>query len=509
MKLITLCQAAGIACPLEHENLEIQAICTDSRRIVKGGLYVAICGLRSNGHDYIKDAIGAGAICILTEEGVEYSKALESGVAFISAKNTRRAAACLFDAWYGFPTKKLKIIGVTGTNGKTSVTHMLRHVLQTMLCKCGLIGTVGCESGGRFLDSRGSDALANMTTPDPEELYRILSEMVADGVEYVLMEVTSHALALGKLEPIRFAAAIFTNLTPEHLDFHGDMEHYADAKAELFGKSELSVIHANSPYAERMIKAATGRVITTGIGVAADYCATGEELLGEDGVRYRLSSNSFSLQIRCPIPGRFTVANSMQAAACALELGFGAGAVKDALSSLSGVKGRMEKVKLGLGADFSLFIDYAHTPDALENLLRTARGFCQAGQRLVLVFGCGGDRDRSKRALMGRIASTHADRVIITSDNSRGEDPDTIIKEILDGVENRKYTVIPERREAIRQAVLEAERGDVILLAGKGHEEYEIDRNGRHPFCEKKIALEAFEERSRKQKNTGDRETGL
>lgn len=495
MKLRFLCDAARIECPRELAELSVDAIETDSRRVRQNSLFVCIRGLHTDGHTYVGDACRAGASCVLIEEEADCE--IPEGIAVLRTRNTRRAVSCLFNAWYGFPTRQLRFIGVTGTNGKTSVTHMLRSILEASFCRCGLIGTVGCESVGRHLDARGHNALANMTTPDPDVLYRILAEMVNDGVEYVLMEVTSHALALEKLAPIRFDAAIFTNLTPEHLDFHGTMDAYAEAKAKLFSASDRSIVNLDSPYATQMLAYANGKKVTCSYRGRADYMVEDVEM-GEGGVSYRLCSARSKLRIRCPIPGEFSIVNSMQAAVCALELGFGAAKIKDALASLAGVRGRMERVKLGLQADFTVMIDYAHTPDALENLLRTANAMRRTGGRTVLLFGCGGDRDREKRPIMGKIASQNADFVILTSDNSRSEDPMRILEEILSGIEpNTDYTVIPDRAEAIRYAIRSARADDLILLAGKGHEEYEITGEGRRPFFEKEIVREAFEERSR------------
>ena len=508
MKLKALCDAAGIEFPCSAENFEISAIVTDSRDATKGCMMVCICGLHTDGHTYIKDAVAAGARCILTQRGAQYETV--EGILFLESHDTRSAAAFLYDAWYGFPTRKLKMIGVTGTNGKTSVTHMLRAILEASLCRCGLIGTVGCESAGRHLKNEMRNRLANMTTPDPEQLYGMLARMVEDGVEYVLMEVTSHALALGKLAPIEFEAAIFTNLTPEHLDFHGTMDAYADAKAALFSQSRLSVFNVDSPYADRMLAAARGKCVTCSIKKTATYIADAVESLDCEGVSYVLRSASTTVRLRCPIPGAFSIMNSLQAAACALELGFGARTVKDALASMAGVKGRMERVKLGVGADFTVLIDYAHTPDALENLLRTSEGIKTGTGRVTVLFGCGGDRDRSKRAVMGSIASRYADRVILTSDNSRSEEPAAIIEEILRGIDPKTpCLVIPDRAEAIRTAVVNAQRGDVILLAGKGHEEYEIDCNGRKYFSEKEIARLAYRARLQKKHDQRTEETEL
>ena len=509
MRLKELCLAAALSCPVGEEEREIETIVTDSRDLAKNCMFICIRGLHTDGHAYIGEAIRAGAACIITDS--QYGGEADAGrTLLLRATDTRCACAKLFDAWYGYPSRRLRFIGVTGTNGKTSVTHMLKSIFEAALCRCGLVGTVGCESAGRFLDSTPHHArLANMTTPDPEELYRILREMADDGVEYVLMEVTSHALALHKLEPIEFEAAIFTNLTPEHLDFHGSMEAYAKAKATLLAKSRLAILNADSPYVGQMRAACKGRAVTCSVKGNADYTAEGVSV-GEGGVSYRLSSGSSTLRLSCPIAGDFTVVNSMQAAICALELEVGAAAIKVGLSSLAGIRGRMERVRLGLDADFTVLIDYAHTPDALENLLRTVKRLRKPGQRTVLLFGCGGDRDKSKRKTMGAIASAYADVIVLTSDNSRSEDPQAIINDILTGIDPQTLCyVIPNRREAITYAVQTAKKGDLLLLAGKGHEEYEITKEGRKPFREKEIVREAFALRNRTDHNIDSTETGI
>ncbi len=505
MKLERLCNAAGLKCPADQIDTEIFGVAMDSRAVVKGGLFVCIRGLHTSGASYLAEAAERGAVCAVCEPGTVE----DSPIPILWTTNARAAAAYLFDAWYGFPTRRLKCIGVTGTNGKTSVTHMLKAILEADLHRCGLIGTVGCESSGRKLDAKGQNVLANMTTPDPPELYRILAEMADDGVEYVLMEVTSHALALQKTAPIDFEASIFTNLTPEHLDFHHDMSSYANAKARLFTRSRLSVIHSDSPYAGEMVAASKGRVITCGISQPSDWTAREIEEKGSGGVSYQLCTKDAQIKLSCPIPGSFTVINSMQAAICALQLGVPARAVQDALSSLGGIKGRMERVRLGLGADFTVLIDYAHTPDALENLLQAAKRLKTDSGVLTLLFGCGGDRDKSKRAMMGSVACRYADRVILTSDNSRSEDPEDILADILTGIDpQHPHTVIPDRRAAIEFAILNARSGDVILLAGKGHEQYEITREGRLPFCEAALVKRAFEMRRKQEKNTDSTEKG-
>ena len=500
MKLKLLCDAIGIACKEEYCDREIEDISTDSRKTKKNAMFVCLRGTQFDSHNYIQNAIDNGAVCVLMDK--DHPKITEQkGVVFLQCDDTRAALAHLWHAWYGFPCRDLKIIGVTGTNGKTSVAHMLRTILRTSWHTCGIIGTVGCESEKGVIETALDAGLSNLTTPDPRDLYRIFAQMRDEGVEYVVMEVSSHSLALQKLAPITFEAAIFTNLTPEHLDFHKTMGAYAAAKATLFQKTKLGIGNLDSPYCKQKLDGSACRCITcTAKDKNADYSADEIEIQAQNGVVYRLSSARTRLRISCPIAGEFTVMNSMQAAICALELGCSPAAIKTALATMGGVKGRMERVRLGLEADFSVLIDYAHTPDALEKLLLTARDLVQKGGRTVVLFGCGGDRDRSKRAVMGEIAARLADKVIITSDNSRGEDPMQIICQIVSGIPAQKaYTVIPDRASAIRYAIENAKAGDLILLAGKGHEEYEIVGGERRPFCEGRLVKEAFRERLRAQ----------
>ncbi len=508
MKLKLLCDAASIDCPEVYFDWEIEDISTDSRTTKPNAIFVCLRGTQFDSHNYIKDAIQNGAVCVLTDRDHLKTEAKE-GVAFLECDDPRAALAYLWNAWYGFPCRDLKMIGITGTNGKTSVAHMLCTILRTAWHSCGIIGTVGCETEKGSIPTALDAGLSNLTTPDPKDLYRIFAQMREEGVEYVVMEVSSHALALQKLAPVLFEAAVFTNLTPEHLDFHKTMEAYADAKASLFQKTKLAVCNADSPYCERILRDATCRsILCTAKEKNADYSVDEVEIQAQNGVAYRLCSARTRLRISCPIAGEFTVMNSMQAAICALELGCSPAAIKTALATMGGVKGRMERVRLGLEADFSVLIDYAHTPDALEKLLLTARDLVQKGGRTVVLFGCGGDRDHTKRAVMGEIAARLSDHVIITSDNSRGEDPMQIICQIVAGIPPQKaYTVIPDRASAIRYAIENAKAGDLILLAGKGHEEYEIVGEERRPFCEGRLVKEAFRARLRA-KNGEDENKG-
>ncbi len=504
MKLKILCKAADVECPKERGTVEISSIVTDSRKAVKGCLLICIRGIHTDGHEYIEQALQNGCVAVLVEEGSAVT--LPRDVTVLRAKSTRRAAAMLYNAWYGDPVSHLHLIGVTGTNGKTSITYLLRAILESAGYRCGLIGTVTCESVGRRINSCSDDPLANMTTPDPEVLYGLLAKMVHDGVEYVVMEVSSHALALEKVAPIVFDVGIFTNLTAEHLDFHRTMEAYALAKAELFAKSRISIINHDSPYASKIESSALGNVIRCSQKILTDACAS-DVRFSENGVKYDLHFRGETATIYSPIAGLFTVMNTMQAALAAKCLGVDLEIIKKTLSTVRGIKGRMEFVEIDT-KEFRVLIDYAHTPDALKRLLQSAQRIKKPLGRVVLVFGCGGDRDRSKRGEMGRIASLYADLVIVTSDNSRGEEPCDIIREICQGIcPQSEYRVIPDRREAIRCAIVQAKQDDLILLAGKGHEEYEIIRDKKLPFSEKEIVRTAFAERTQQRSDGNAQET--
>ena len=498
MLLSQLIRGLGLGGITPPADPEITAICPDSRRIESGNLYVAVEGLHTDGHKYVGDAIKKGAAAlVVSKNAIKENRIDKNGIdlPIIEVEDTRIAAARLYSILYGEPQKKLKMIGVTGTNGKTSVAGLIAAMLAASGKRVGTVGTTGSFSLGERLDIRPSDENANMTTPDPEELYKILDRFVRDGAEFAVMEVTSHALALGKVEPIDFEIGVFTNLSEDHLDFHENMENYFAAKSALFKKCRAAVINYDDRYGRRLadkIEIPTFRCSAE--GRATDCYAEDVRLRSSFGIEYKLVSSAMRLRVRSPLAGSFNVMNTMQAAVTAQALGVKITDIKETLSDFSGVKGRLERVRTGSKTDFSVYIDYAHTPDALENLIRTARSFAARGQRIVLLFGCGGDREKQKRAIMGNIATSMADLAIITSDNSRSECPSDIIADILSGVvPDATYTVIEDRREAIEYAIKNARRGDIILLAGKGHEEYEIDREGKKPFSEKQIIKEAIE----------------
>ena len=478
MKLVDLCLAAEIYCPPELWDVEISDITSDSRKVAKNSLFVCLCGLHGDGNDFVGEAYRRGAAAVLSDSRSDVP---------LKCSDARLALARLCRKMYGDGIDKLSLVGVTGTNGKTSVTAMLRSVFDCAGYKTGSIGTLGCFSpSGATDDGDGG----NMTTPDTERLYKLLSKMAKDGAQYVFCELSSHALALKKADALRFRAGIFTNLTRDHLDFHKTEENYFEAKKRIFELSDIGIVNADDPAASKISGA-----LTCSARSSADFTARDITYYGTEGCGYKFHSELCRFGVVSKIPGRFTVMNTLQTAACAVTLGVDPIYIKKGIYTLSAVNGRMEKIPLA-GADFSVYIDYAHTPDALENLLLTAKGFAGNG-RLVLLFGCGGDRDRGKRADMARIASRLADKIIITSDNCRTEKRQRIFDDILKGIDKScDFCLIESRKDAIESAVFEARGGDVILLAGKGHEKYEIDENGKHPFDELYIVQKAFRNRT-------------
>ncbi|MBQ8340279.1 MAG: UDP-N-acetylmuramoyl-L-alanyl-D-glutamate--2,6-diaminopimelate ligase [Clostridia bacterium] len=478
MRLKVLLQEAGLSATVEDR--EVTGVVSDSRRVQIGMVFVALRGLRTDGFAYIAEAVERGAAFVIAERPVQ-------NVPHLVVPDARQALAFLCDAWYGHPACSLTLVGITGTNGKTSTAEMIYHILRHAGIHCGLIGTVSTVFDGERISIRAADPLANMTTPEPEELYAQLAKMRDRGAACVVMEVTSHALALGRVAPLTFQRALFTNLTADHLDFHGDMESYYVEKRKLFSQCEVAVISALSPFGCRLASEVTVPQIVVS---RSSVTVLGQR--GERGTVFRLTVGEVCVDISIAIPGGVFVQNAALAAATALSLGVETTLVSEALGAFPGVQGRMERVSVP-GADISVFLDYAHTPDALERLLQSVRQWRATGARILLLFGCGGDRDRGKRKEMGRIATRLADLTVLTSDNCRSEEPTAILRDILRGVDKEKaYTVIPDREEAIRFAIRVARAGDIVLLAGKGHEEYEIRGNKRLPFSEREIAKRAL-----------------
>ncbi len=485
MKLKKLLEGIEVSdCSEGVLDYEIEGISEDSREDLEGKAFVCLVGEHNDGHDYIGKAVEKGAkvlICERVPQGFEEYP-------HVIVNSTRRTDAFLWSRFYGDPADSLKVLCVTGTNGKTTITYMLKSILEEMGKKVGVIGTIKNMIGDVEVKS-------SMTTPLPAQLYKLIADMRDAGVEYLVMEASSHALDYEKLAPITPEIGIFTNLTPDHLDYHGTMANYAKAKAKLFKMSKISVINADDSYGKYMYEQASGRRYTySRESRYADFTAQNIVSNGIRGSEYDLISENEAIHISCAIPGAFSVSNSLAAAVSARLCGASCKDVALALRRLQGVSGRMETVPLG--GDFTVLIDYAHTPDALENVLKTIRAFKTPSQRLVALFGCGGDRDKTKRPVMGGIATAMADFTVITSDNSRTEDPKEIIRQILTGVsEGSNYTVIPNRTEALQWVVRNARKDDIILVAGKGHENYEITAEGKHPFSEKAILKAALAEK--------------
>ncbi len=483
MRLLDICQKTNIDCPKHLEGIEVLGITSNSKRVREGYVFVCLCGSKNDGHGYINEALMNGACAVIIE------KEIFSCHCSILVNDTRSALAKMMNAFCGEPTKDLRFIAVTGTNGKTSVSVMIKNIFDKANIPCEVIGTIHNSS---FLEN-DDDVTSNFTTPDPEELYPQLRRILGAGKRIVIMEASSHALKLKKLEPIEFEIGIFTNLTEDHLDFHLTMEDYFKSKLTLFDKCKRGIINIDDEYGKLIVKSSSCAHTTCSLKQLANYRACDLDYQGERGVKYKIKTFDNSFDIFCKAPGEFSIMNSMQAIACAREFGINEYIIKDAFKSFDGVKGRLEKIDLFEGWGFAAFIDYAHTPDALQKLLNTANSFKKKGQRVVLLFGCGGDREKEKRKIMGDIASKNADFVIVTSDNPRSENPQDIINQILEGMADASnFAVIPDRKRAIEYAIATARVGDIILLAGKGHENYEINASGRIPFDEREILRDLY-----------------
>lgn len=476
MKLSSLLSALPTPFSLSSDP-EISEICIHSEDASPGALFLAIRGLHHDSHTDLSAVVQKGCTAAVVE--ADYDGA-DHAMQLIRVHDTRAALSLLCNHLYNDPGKELSLVLVTGTAGKTSVCYMLRSIFRTAGIPSETVGTVS----------------GTLTTPDPPDLYRILRKEADKGTKALFLEASSHALALRKLLPLRPAYGIFTNLSHEHLDFHQTMDAYLAAKATLFKQCSVGIFNADDPFASTLIRSATCRVVRySAFSDDADFTARNITQLGTTGIRYDCLTENRLFRIQSPIPGRFSVYNTLAAVACAYHAGISPDCIRYALRGMSPIPGRLERISLPSRL-FSVYLDFAHTPDALENVLSTLRGFLPQGGRLTVLFGCGGDRDRSKRPLMGAIAAKLADFVIVTSDNSRSEKPSAIIDDILQGIPpETPHTVIPKRADAIRYAILTALPGDILLLAGKGHEAWEIDRNGKHPFSEQAIVREAWQER--------------
>ena len=470
------------------EDPEVAAIAYDSRQVTPGAVFVALRGVNADGTRFAPQAMANGAIAVIAET------IAPSGIAipWLRVPSARAALAELAAAFYGHPSEDLALVGITGTNGKTTTSYVLASIFEAAGIKCGRIGTIGYRIGGQELD-------AARTTPEAPELQNMLRGMLAEGCGACVMEVSSHALALRRADNLRFAAGVFTNLTRDHLDFHGDMESYFGAKRRLFEilpEGAVGIINVDDRRGAELV-AATKRPVTYAIDGAADV-RPGPLTFTLEGLSFEVRTPRGTLHVRSPLVGRPNAYNILAAAATAMALDLPFSAIEAGISRLENVPGRFQVVSEPAD-DVRVIVDYAHTDDALKNLLETARPL--ATGRVITVFGCGGDRDRTKRPLMGAVAARLSDLVIVTSDNPRSEDPERILDEIRRGIvmpadriapkgqqKGTPSVAIVDRREAIEKAIKEARRGDMVLIAGKGHEKYQVIGDKTLPFDDVEVA---------------------
>ena len=457
MKLKDLLNGLTVISSTADMDAEITGVNYDSRQVVPGDVFVAISGFSADGHKFIPMAVQKGAVCAVCEHAVEE-------IPCVVVEDTRKALAIIGANWFDHPACEMTMVGITGTNGKTTSTYLIKSILEQKAgAKVGLIGTIQNMIGSEVLHTE-------RTTPESFELQKLFRQMADAGCTHVVMEVSSHALALHRVYGVRFAVAVFTNLTQDHLDFHETMENYCDAKAILFRNCDCAIYNIDDPWNERLLRGSTCRRFSYGIEQDCDLRAK-EVHLAADCVKYTAEAETEWTHAEIGIPGAFTIYNTLDAIAACWNLGVSLEDCADALHKNHGVKGRMEIIPTP-GKNYTILNDYSHTPDSLENVIRAVKGFAKG--RTIALFGCGGDRDRTKRPIMGKIAASMADYAIVTSDNPRTEQPQAIIDDILAGMDGYdNYTVIVDRVEAIHYAMDHAQAGDVIILAGKGHEDYQ------------------------------------
>ncbi len=476
---------------------EIRDLAEDSRKVTPGALFMARAGSRQDGRAFLAEALARGAAAVLVERAgaleTESIRATGASVPLLATTNVPGAAARIAERFFGNPSRELRLIGITGTNGKTTTASLTQQFVKAADRRCGLIGTIAVDDGL-------TSTTATLTTPDAISLSRHLQQMVSNGCAACAMEASSHALAQQRTAGLEFAVGVFTNLTGDHLDYHGSMEAYGDAKAILFeglSKESMAIVNIDDPAAERMLRACRARVLRCSVRDPQAECFAHLDALGPGFVSARWTTPWGTKLIRLPLTGLHNLMNSMQAAAGAWSVGIAGEVIDSALERCTAPAGRLEPVTTDQDP-FSVLVDYAHTDDALDNVLRALRALVPPEGRLRVVFGCGGDRDRTKRPRMAAVACRHADEVIVTSDNPRTEDPEAIVEEILTGVPAdrrvRTHRCV-DRGEAIRGAVLSLLPGDVLLIAGKGHEDYQIIGTTRRPFDDREVARAALGER--------------
>ncbi|WP_438449034.1 UDP-N-acetylmuramoyl-L-alanyl-D-glutamate--2,6-diaminopimelate ligase [Gorillibacterium sp. sgz5001074] len=496
MKLSELAALIPNAIVQGDGEVNITGIANHSRRVKPGDLFVCISGIpgyQEDRHPYAGDAVGAGAVAVVAERGIEVD------VPVLIVKDSQHALAMLSTHFHGYPSRELKLIGVTGTNGKTTTAHMIEAILRYAGNKTGLMGNLGTKIGDKQFDT-------DINTQEPQVLQANLRRMVDADCSYALMEVTSQGLDAGRVLGCDFRTAVFTNVTQDHLDYHGTMEKYIAAKGLFFSRlgngftedpnaCKFAVLNADDPVSSIFQKMTAAHVLTYGIREEADVRAT-DIRLSAQGTSFQVVTYKGTAEMKIGMVGTYNVYNALAAITAALAEGLTLEVIRDGLASLPGVSGRLEIVDEG--QPFLVLIDFAHTPDGLDNVLRAVRAFAE--KRVITVFGCGGDRDRTKRPIMGGIAAEYSDYVVVTSDNPRSEDPESILSEIEEGLLNKQYStdryeLLVDRAAAIERAVSMANSGDVVIIAGKGHETYQIMKDEKIHFDDREVARDAIRER--------------
>lgn len=459
------------------QDTPVSGIAYDSRAVQEGNVYFALKGQNFNGAEFIDDAVEKGCSAVVTEEEIDTSFA-----PLLKTSDSRSALAFASSAFYGHPSRDLKLLGITGTNGKTSVAFILRYLLQSAGHTTAIMGTVGNDYGSGLIES-------NLTTPEAPEINRFLRDALKAGSTHAVMEVSSHSLSMKRTAGLTFAVALFTNLTHDHLDFHGDFDSYRESKAKLFSSlspSAKAILNKDDPAWEELISSSSAGIITYSLSDStADYHAASYSN-DSAGTRINLVTPKIETEIASSLVGEFNVYNLVGAYAAAEAAG---AKPSGDLSELPQIPGRFEMLQIN--SDFTLLVDYAHTPDALKNAIEASRNLLSGTGKLITLFGCGGDRDKAKRPLMGEVASTLSEFTIITSDNPRGEKPEDIINEILTGIDSKaSFDSIPDRRAALKTALNIAKTGDVVLIAGKGHEDYQETMGVKTRFSDKEVLEE-------------------
>ncbi|RLQ95834.1 UDP-N-acetylmuramoyl-L-alanyl-D-glutamate--2,6-diaminopimelate ligase [Falsibacillus albus] len=483
MKLHTLLNFLPMKINKPNENPEIHSLENDNRKVEKGSLFICIKGFTNDGHNFAQNAVESGAAAVLSE------RPLDLNVPVIVVKDTKRAMSVLADGFYGQPTKQLHLIGITGTNGKTTTSHLIDAVYRHAKVPTGLIGTMYVKMNERIIETKN-------TTPESLTLQKTFHQMKEENIEAAIMEVSSHALVQGRVHGCDYNIAVFTNLSQDHLDYHKTMDEYRHAKGLLFSqlgntydhkRPKFAVLNADDPASEFYLQDTAAHVVTFGIEHDADFQAVNIRMNGQ-GTTFQLKYPDGEREVSLKLIGKFSVYNALAAIAACYASELSIETILSALQKVEGVAGRFELVDEG--QDFPVIVDYAHTPDSLENVLKTVKQI--ADNKVFVVVGCGGDRDKTKRPLMAKIACKYATDPIFTSDNPRSEDPNAILADMIEGVKGKRYEALVDRKDAILKAIESAEKGDVVLIAGKGHETYQIIGDAVHDFDDRIVAAEAI-----------------